>query len=209
MKRLFLGALLMAFMFVNPISTMAEVGISVSIGLPPPVVFAEPPPVIVLPDTDDVYAVPDIDIELFFWNGWWWRPWQGRWYRSRYYDRGWVYYRSVPRFYFDVDPHWRSHYRDRNWYGHNWYYERIDQRRLQRNWQRWHNNRHWQREQTWGVWQYRPRPQAQQQQLRREREREYRERPEVRQYQPQRRQQQPRPQPQGRDRQPQRQERRP
>ena len=114
---------------------MAQVGISVSIGLPPPIAFAAPPDVIVIPDTHDVYVVPGIDVDLFFWNGWWWRPWEGRWYRSRYYNRGWGYYSNVPSFYYDVDPGWRGYYRDRNWYGHPWNYERIHHQRLQRNWQ--------------------------------------------------------------------------
>ncbi len=194
MKKIVLGSMLMALVVVFPLRSMAQVGISVNIGLPPPIAISAAPDVIVLPDTDDVYVVPDLDIDLFFWNGWWWRPWQGRWYRSQYYDRGWVYYRSVPSFYFDVDPGWRTYYRDRKWYGHNWYYERIAHQRLQRQWQNWRSNRHWQKEQTWGVWQYRPRPQAQRQELRQQREREYRGGPEVRQYRQQR--QQPRRQPQ-------------
>ena len=189
MKKLLFGTMLLALVIVVPIPTMAQVSINFSIGLPLPIAFAEPPDVIVLPDTDDVYAVPGIDVDLFFWNGWWWRPWEGRWYRSRYYDRGWGYYSNVPSFYFDIDPGWRGYYRERNWYGHPWYYERIDHRRLQRQWKRWHTNRHWQREQTWGVWKYRPRPQQQRQELRRQRERQYRERPEVRQHQQQQRQQ--------------------
>ena len=43
-----------------------------------------------------VYVVPDVEVDLFFWNGWWWRPWEGRWCRSRYYDRDWGYYDRVP-----------------------------------------------------------------------------------------------------------------
>jgi len=188
MKKLLFGTMLMALIVVVPLQTMAQVGIDIHIGLPPAVAFQAEPDVIVLPDTDNVYVVPDLDIDLFFWNGWWWRPWEGRWYRSRYYDRGWVYYRSVPIFYYDVDPGWRGYYRDRNWYGHNWYYERIAHKRLQRQWQRWYNNRHWERQQTWGVQNYRPRPQHQRQELRQQRERQYRERPEVRHYQQQRQQ---------------------
>ena len=219
MKRFFFGAMLLVLVAAVAVPATAQVGISFSIGLPPPVTFVEPPAVVVLPDTDDVYVVPEIDIDLFFWNGWWWRPWGGRWYRSRYYDRGWGYYRNVPRFYFDIDPGWRVHYRDRHWYGNPWYYERIDHRRLQRNWQRWRSNRHWQREQTWGVQNYRPRPQAQRQELRQQRQREYQQRPEVQQYQlerqrqqrrqPQPQVQQPRQRPQERVREPQRQEQRP
>jgi len=81
MKKLFLGTLLLALVIVAPVPTMAGVDINVSIGLPPPIVFEAPPNVIVMPDTSDVYVVPDIDVDMFFWNGWWWRLWEGRWYR--------------------------------------------------------------------------------------------------------------------------------
>ena len=194
MKRVLFATMLLALVIVVPIPTMAQVGISVSIGLPPPVVFAEPPAVIVIPDTPNVYVVPGIDVDLFFWNGWWWRPWQGGWYRSRYYNRGWGYYSNVPSFYYDVDPGWRGYYRDRNWYGHPWHYERIDHQRLQRNWKTWHNNRHWERQQTWGVQNYQPRPQHQRQELRQQRQQQYQQRPEVQQHQQERRQQQRQPQ---------------
>ena len=190
MKKVLFATMLLALVIVVPLPVMAQVGVSVSIGLPPPVVFAEPPAVIVLPDTPDVYVVPGIDVDLFFWGGWWWRPWQGGWYRSRYYNRGWGYYSNVPSFYYDVDPGWRGYYRDRNWYGHPWHYERIDHQRLQRNWQTWHNNRYWERQRTWGVQGYQPRPQHQRQELRQQREREYYQRSDVQQYQQQLRQQQ-------------------
>lgn len=186
MKKSFFGVLLLVLAMAAPLTTMAQVDIHINIGLPPPVAFAEPPVVIPLPDTYYVYAVPDTDIDLFFWNGWWWRPWQGRWYRSRYYDRGWVHYNRVPSFYYDVDPRWRAHYRDRTWSGHLWHYERIDQQRLQRNWQTWHNNRYWEKKQAWGVQNYRPRPPQQRQDVRRERQKEYQQKPEVRQYRDQR-----------------------
>jgi hypothetical protein len=194
MKKVLFATMLLALVIVVPLPVMAQVGISVNIGLPPPIAFAEPPAVIVIPDAPDVYVVPGIDVDLFFWNGWWWRPWQGGWYRSRYYNRGWGYYGYVPSFYYDVDPGWRGYYRDRNWYGHPWHYERIDHQRLHRNWQTWHNNRHWERQQTWGVQNYQPRPQQQRQELRQQRQQQYQQRPEVQQHQQERRQQQRQPQ---------------
>jgi hypothetical protein len=194
MKKVLFGTMLLVLLTGIRVPAMAQVDISINIGLPPPIVYPEPPVVIVLPDTYYVYAVPDIEIDLFFWNGWWWRPWHGRWYRSRYYDRGWVYYQSVPRFYYDVDPRWRVYYRNHDWRGHHWYYERIDDRRLERNWQGWQNNKHWERQQTWGVQGYRPPPPQKRQEVRVEREREYQQRPEVREHQQQREQQQRQPQ---------------
>ena len=158
MKKLLFGTMLLALVIVVPIPTMAQVDIHISFPLPPPIVFAAPPEVIVIPETY-VYVVPDIDVDLFFWNGWWWRLWEGRWYRSHYYNRGWGYYNNVPSFYFDVDPGWRGHYRDHNWYGHRWNYERIPHQRLQQNWKSWQDNRRWERRGTWGVESYQPRPQ--------------------------------------------------
>jgi len=193
MKKLFFGTLLFALIIVVPIPTMARVDVNVSIGLPPHIVFAAPPDVIVIPDTRAVYVVPDIDVDLFFWNGWWWRLWEGRWYRSHYYNRGWGYYNNVPSFYFDVDPGWRGYYRDHNWYGHRWNYERIPNQRLQKNWKGWHNNRHWERQGTWGVQRYQPRPQQQRQELRQQRQQQYQQRPEVQRHQQQRKEQQGQP----------------
>jgi len=216
MQRLLLGTLLVALVIVGPMPTMAAVDISIGIALPPPIVFPAPPAVIVMPDTNSVYAVPSIDVDLFFWNGWWWRPWEGRWYRSRYYNRGWGYYDRVPSFYFDVDPGWRGYYRDHNWYGHRWNYEPIPHQRLQQNWQSWQKDRHWERQGTWNVQSYQPRPQPQRQELRQQRQQQYQQRPEVQQHQQQRQQQQRPPQvqqpkqhPQEKGQRPQKQEQRP
>jgi len=110
--------------------------------------FSGPPAVIVLPDTPDVYVVPYIEVDLFFWGGWWWRPWEGRWYRSHYYDRGWVYYGGVPNFYFYVDPGWRDCFRSRNWHGHPWNHHYIPHHELQRNWKTWQANRYWEKKKS-------------------------------------------------------------
>ena len=193
MKKLLFGIIFLALLIVVPIPTMAGVdievpGVGIHIGgggggrriaLPPPIGFNGSPDVVALPDTDDVYVVPDIDADMFFWNGWWWRPWKGRWYRSTYYDRGWAYYNNVPSFYFDVDPGWRGYYRDHNRSGHRWDYDRISYGRLQQNWNSWHNNRYWEKQGTWGVQNYQPRTQQQRQELRNQRQQQYQQRPEV------------------------------
>jgi hypothetical protein len=112
-------------MMLVPFPAMAGVNVNVGIGLPPPIV-APPPDVILLPGAPSLYVAPDIQVELFFWNGWWWRPWEGRWYRSRYYDRGWAYYsHGVPGFYPHVNPHWRGYYKSHRWEGRPWNYRRI------------------------------------------------------------------------------------
>lgn len=179
MKKLVFGAIFFLIVSFSPALTIAAVDISIGISLPPLIVFHAPPNVIVLPDTDDVYVVPEMNIDIFFWNGWWWRPWEGRWYRSHYYDRGWVYYNAVPSFYFDVDPGWRRYYINRNWYGHPWRYERIPNQRLQKNWKTWHDNRYWERKKTWGIRNYQPRTQQQRYDLRYQRQKQFQQRPEI------------------------------
>jgi hypothetical protein len=215
MKKLLFGTILLALVIAVPIPTMAQVGINVRIALPPPIVFAAPPVLIVLPETY-VYVVPDVDADIFFYNGWWWRLWEGQWYRSRYYNRSWGYYNTVPSFYFDVDPGWRGYYRNHNWYGHRWDYERIPNQRLQQNWKSWQSARRWERQGTWGVQSYKPRPQQQRQELRNQRQQQYQQRPEVQQHQQQRQPQvqkpqvqQPRQQSQEKVQQPQREEQKP
>lgn len=197
MKTTLLTMLVLALALTLPVSARTEVHFSVEFSLPAPVVFQAPPEVIVLPDTDVVYVVPDIEFDIFFWDGWWWRPWEGRWYRSRQYDRDWQYYDRVPTFYYDVDPGWRNAYRQRHWSGHRWNYELIPHQRLRSNWEQWHSSRYWQSDRTWGVERYQPRPQQQIEIIRRERQEHYRQRPEVQRYQQQLQelQRQPRDQP--------------
>jgi hypothetical protein len=181
MKKLLLGTIFLSLALAVPVPSMAEVSINIGIPLPPlppPIIFPAPPAVIPLPDTDDVYVDPDINADIYFWNGYWWRLWDGRWYRSPYYDRGWYFYDAVPTFYFDVDPGWRGFYRDRVWYGHPWRYNRIPYRTFHQNWRRWHSDRRW-RHDSWGVRGYRPAPRRQRQELRRQRQRQFEGRPEV------------------------------
>lgn len=142
---------------VIPVTTMAGVNVDVHINapLPPAIAFPAPPALVVIPDTY-VYAVPDIKEEIFFCNGWWWRSWEGRWYRSRNYDRGWVHYRETPSFYSKIPPRWRDDYRNHNWKGYHWNHQKVSPRQLEQNWKDWEKHRYWEHQQTWGVKGLRP-----------------------------------------------------
>jgi hypothetical protein len=161
MKNILTGTILLVLMIIAPVQAMAGVNVNIGVSLPPPIVFHAPPDVVVLPDSQDVYVVPDLDIDLFFWNGWWWRLWSGQWYWSHYYDRGWTYYGYVPSFYSHVDPYWRGYYKNHNWYGYRWDYERIPHQQLQRSWSTWHSNSYWENQRHWGIQGYQGRPQGQ------------------------------------------------
>ncbi len=125
-----------------------EVGMSVS--LPPPIVFSGPPEMVVLPDTD-VYVAPDCDEDIYFYSGWWWRPWGGRWYRSLHYDSGWAFYNGVPGWYGGVYPHWRDNYRSHMWGDHRWDYHPVHYDDVRTNWRSWQSSGYWRNQQNRGT----------------------------------------------------------
>ncbi len=157
MKKVFLGTMLWASLMIAPVSAMAGVDVHVSIPLPPAIVFSAPPAAVVIPETY-VYGFPDVQAEIFFYDGWWWRPWEGRWYRSRHYDHGWKHYRQVPAFYSSVPPNWRNDYRERRWKGRQWDHQRVPYSRLQGNWKQWERDKYWEKQHNWGVRNGRPQP---------------------------------------------------
>ncbi len=161
MKKIIPGTMLLALLMIVPVSAKADVNVHVGIALPPAIVFSAPPVTVVIPGTY-VYAVPDVPVDIFFYGGWWWRPWGGHWYRSRYYDRGWAYYKGRPSFYATVPPRWRDDYRDHRWQGYPWQRQRVPASQVQRNWKKWEKQKHWERRQYWGVPDMKSRPQPQQ-----------------------------------------------
>lgn len=160
MKKIIFGALLLGLTIVIPMPTMARVDVGISINLPL-IEFSAPPELVVLPGTY-VYVDPDLDMDIFFYDGWWWRPWEGRWYRSQDYNAGWVYYESVPSFYIYIPSTWRNDYRSHRWEGHEWNYQRIPHQQLQKNWSTWEKDRYWEKQNSWGVKGYTPTARSQQ-----------------------------------------------
>ena len=161
MKKLLFGTILLALVLVLPIPTMAMASDGGNVRndrnvrnvrnpLPPRIAFSAPPVVVVIPGTY-VYGVPDADVDIFFYQGWWWRPWEGRWYRSQNYNSGWSHYRSVPSFYSEIPSGWRNNYRKHRWGVYRWDYQRISHRQLQRNWSTWERDRYWEKHNTGGV----------------------------------------------------------
>jgi|GEM_PF-2868645 len=116
--------------------------------LPPPIQFAAPPDLVVVPDTD-VYVVPDSQEDIYFEQGWWWRNWNGHWYRSRYYDHEWGYYSGYPSWQGRIPHDWRNNYRNHMWGGHPWNPPQIHHADLDRHWRgdHWRDNNGWQGQQ--------------------------------------------------------------
>ncbi len=157
MKKVLWGILFLELVMVSPVPTMAEVNVGINIGipLPPAIVFVSPPELIVLPETY-VYVAPDVGVDIFFYDGWWWRPWEGRWYRSHNYNSGWSHYSNVPSFYRGIPSDWRNDYREHHWKGHRWDHQRIPHQEVQRNWKGWKENKHWEKKEHWGVKELQP-----------------------------------------------------
>ena len=65
MKKALFRTMLLAFLFLFPVPSMAGVDVGVSISLPPLVVFSAPPAMVVIPETY-VYVVPDADVGDLF-----------------------------------------------------------------------------------------------------------------------------------------------
>lgn len=126
------------------------VDVDVSVPLPPPIVFSGPPQMVVLPDTD-VYVAPDYDQDIYFYGGWWWRPWGGRWYRSLNYDSGWEFYHGVPGWYGGVHPRWRDDYRNHMWGGQRWDHRSVPYADVRANWKSWQSSGYWKNQQNRGT----------------------------------------------------------
>lgn len=143
MKQIILKAVILVSVLAVPVSSMANgrMDVHVVVPMPPPVVAAGPLHVVVIPQTC-IYAVPDADVEIFFFSGWWWRPWQGRWYRSHDYLSGWAYYGNAPAFYRQVPPTWRRDYRQNRWKGQHWEHRRIPVHSVVRDWNRWEKDKY-------------------------------------------------------------------
>ncbi len=95
------GIMAASFLLLTGFAARSDAGVNVNVGIfAPPLAYevAAPPPMVVIPGTY-VYAVPDDRVNMFFYHGCWWRPYEGRWYRSARYNGSWAYVRSerVPR----------------------------------------------------------------------------------------------------------------
>jgi hypothetical protein len=135
---LVVGISLLAFTALPAQSNAAgSIDIGIKIPIPPPLVFPAPPPVILIPDTY-VYFVPDIDVDIFFYDGDWYRPYKGHWYRAHRYDDKWILLAPplIPPVLLGLPPDHRERLRDRR---------RIPYEQLHRNWGWWKRDRYWDR----------------------------------------------------------------
>ncbi len=135
---LLFAGLLCVPLIVLPLPGAAQVSVDIHIGPPPPYRIAAPPPMVVIPGTY-VYMVPGIGVDVFFYSGYWYRPYEGRWFSARSYNGPWVYCPDprVPRALLDLPPDYR-----RIPPGHR----RIPYGQFKKNWAAWERDRYWDRD---------------------------------------------------------------
>jgi hypothetical protein len=139
MKQVAFLLVFLCFLFSMPlVSEAVDVNIGIGVALPP-LVFAAPPDVVVVPSGESyVYMVPDTP-GVYFYGGYWYRFYGDRWYRSDAYNGRWAYVRTsrIPRvIIYDPPDYYRRLPRG---------YERIHYGDLNRDWRRWDRDRHWNR----------------------------------------------------------------
>jgi len=138
------GAALFAAFGAAP--AMAGVNVNVNIG-PPAVVVAEPPEVVAVPQSM-VYFAPRVSAELLFYEGYWWTPKEGRWFRARAYDGPWTIVgpRYVPAEIVRLPRDYRSVYvrGEHVPYGQlkkHWRHREIERRERRGEWKGWKEDR--------------------------------------------------------------------
>lgn len=123
-------------------SAKAEVNINIGIGIPSKTVkVIDPPVVVVIPGTY-VYIAPDLDEDVFFYRGYWWKAHKRKWYRADDFGGPWIIIsfektpkalRTLPVGYRDLPPG----------------LERIPPGHVKKHWKEWEEERHWESRREW------------------------------------------------------------
>ncbi|RPJ15601.1 MAG: hypothetical protein EHM30_08410 [Desulfobacteraceae bacterium] len=147
MRKLFYGLLGLVVITVGFFASgsiqEAKAGPHISINIPlpppPPFLFPSPPEVIVVPRSQVVIA-PHPEVDIFFYDDYWWSPRGDRWFRSRHYNGPWhiislhyvpAHIRGVPRDYrtvYEREPRYPYENHDR------WMKQRKQERIERREW---------------------------------------------------------------------------
>jgi hypothetical protein len=141
-RKMFFFTVMFMLLIITGFSVQSEARVDVSVGFNLPAFrFSAPPPLVVVPGTY-VYFAPEADVDIVFYQGYWYRPYEGRWYRSRGHNGPWGHLAParVPRSLMDLPNDYRHAYRDHG---------RIEHRDLNRNWKTWERNRHWDKDERW------------------------------------------------------------
>jgi hypothetical protein len=131
----FIGIMLVILMGYSS-RGLAEVNVNIGIGVPLPSVVIPAPPSVLLIPTTYVYFVPDVEVDILFYHGYWYRPHQGHYYRATSYNGPWVGIApsSVPSAISHVPSEFRRVPPGQ---------QRIPHGELKKNWKTWEKEKHW------------------------------------------------------------------
>ena len=141
-KRLGFLVAVALFLILSVFSSQSNAGANVNVGINlSPFFFPVPPPVVVIPGTY-AYFAPEADVDIVFYQGFWYRPYEGRWFRSRGYNGPWGYIAPprVPRVLIGLPHDYRHNYRD---------HKRITHRDFNKHWRYWEKNKYWEKDERW------------------------------------------------------------
>ena len=132
-RKLFIATMLLLLL---GFSSGAVAGVRINIGVSlPPLVFSAPPPVVVIPGTY-VYFCPDVEADIFFYHGYWYRPFGEHWYSSASYNGPWAFIAGPPTVLLNLPPDYRRVAIE---------HHRIPYGDLHRNWRFWERGRYWEK----------------------------------------------------------------
>lgn len=120
----------------------AELNINIGIGLPAKkVAVVEAPVVVVIPGTY-VYIAPDLDDDVFFYRGRWWKWHRSKWHRADDFGGPWIVISigNTPRALRHLPPHYRDLPPG---------LERIPPGHVKQHWKRWEDEHHWEKNREW------------------------------------------------------------
>jgi len=112
----------------------AEVNVNINVGIPVVKVSADPV-MTVIPGTY-IYFITESSDDIFFYQGYWWRPYQGRWHRANGFNGPWVFLKTgnVPPGLRRLPSGWRKLPP-----GH----PSMRHSQVKGNWKQWEKERHW------------------------------------------------------------------
>jgi hypothetical protein len=129
-----MAGLLAVFFLLAP--QQSKAGVNVHVDIPLPRLFLPlPPPLVVIPGTYAYYP-PEVEADIFFYRGYWYRPYRDRWFLSADYNGPWRVTDRVPRVLRGLPPTYRHHPPS---------HEHMPYGTVRENWRTWEKERYWDR----------------------------------------------------------------
>ncbi len=127
-------ALAMLLWGLTAATALADTNVDVNLNIGLPVLKVGPDPMMAVVPGTYVYFVVDLDADLFFYQGYWWRMHNGHWHRAAAAGGPWVLFKVVPHPLLNLPPGWRKLPP-----GH----AKFKYAELKKNWKQWEKEKRW------------------------------------------------------------------